>query len=480
MSPKKKPERPIDIYVRVSKVGGREGDGFISPQEQEQRCRAQLAADRYEVGKVFVDLDESGATQNRPAFNEVMQRVRDGVSGGVCVARLNRFGRTTRGVLEDLEEIEARGAAFIAVEEKFDTSTSIGRFVLRMFASIGELELDRIREGWATTHASMIERGIQSGRVPIGYRKGEDRRLVPSEYAPIVEEAFRLRAEEGYNWHQLARFLTEQGLPTQTGGPWQIPSARRMIANRAYLGEVRHGDLVKKDAHQPLVDERRFRLANRKERKVSGERGDGPLLGGGLIRCATCGSAMVKSSTKKGKNGNRYLYLRCINGGESGHPTIAYFPTQEYLVRRALERLDLMEGEYVEATVDPELQDSLSLVLAEIEELDRQLEDDEIPASIYTKAMVKVEADRDALRDTIAAQEASGTVVQVNRRAQQERDAARQLLLTLVDPEAAQHASEVEPGVVPAARALLKETLGPVVVRPGRGKVEERVTIDAV
>ena len=45
MSPKKI-TKPLDIYVRVSDVKGREGDSFISPREQADRCRS--AAEPYD------------------------------------------------------------------------------------------------------------------------------------------------------------------------------------------------------------------------------------------------------------------------------------------------------------------------------------------------------------------------------------------------------------------------------------------------
>jgi hypothetical protein len=59
MSPKRI-SRPLDIYIRVSDVRGRTGDSFISPQEQEDRCRAALASRGLEAGEVFRELDVSG------------------------------------------------------------------------------------------------------------------------------------------------------------------------------------------------------------------------------------------------------------------------------------------------------------------------------------------------------------------------------------------------------------------------------------
>src|SRR6186997_1399396 len=100
---------PIDIYVRVSRVGGRDGDSFISPAVQEEQARYGLLAKGLAVGEVFTDLDQSGGKMDRPAFNEVMQRIRDGQSGGVIVATLDRFARNTVGLLEAVNEIEKHG-----------------------------------------------------------------------------------------------------------------------------------------------------------------------------------------------------------------------------------------------------------------------------------------------------------------------------------------------------------------------------------
>src|SRR5262245_14682755 len=106
MSPKTKSTKPIDVYVRVSRVMGRdvESDGGTAA-EQERRCKAQLEADGLELGDVFVDLDESGKLESRPAFDEMMRRIEDGSSGGVIVYNLRRFGRR-RSVVEDVLWIE--------------------------------------------------------------------------------------------------------------------------------------------------------------------------------------------------------------------------------------------------------------------------------------------------------------------------------------------------------------------------------------
>lgn len=479
MSPKSKKAKPIDIYVRVSRVGGREGESYLSPQLQEERCRAMITVAGAEVGQVFVDEDVSGRKMSRPAFDRAMQRVRHGRSGGICVWKLSRFGRSTQGVLRGVQELEKHGAVLMSTSEALDTSTSVGRFVLTIFAALAELESEQIRESWDATHDSMISRGIHSGaHVPVGYRKGEDKRLVPNEDATYVREAFRMRAEDGTSWREIARYLTERDVPTISGRPWSPSSARTVIRNRVYLGEARHGNRVKVDAHAALVDARTFRLANRRHRSMTGPP-TGFLLGGGIVRCSVDSAAMVRGVHTS--EGRRYEFLRC-RLGRGGHPTISFSRIKPYVRSTFNKRMLEIPGSGIELLkpswekivtheADPELLQRLENVLVEIAELDRQLEAGELPPSIYSKAMTVAERDREGVETEIAQAPSSGDL-----RFAVEEDALRfDALNALCDLE-----TPVDPELVPAARDLLREELGVIVVHPGRGPVEQRVTFEPV
>jgi hypothetical protein len=88
-----------------------------------------IAARGFEVGEVIRDMDVGGGTMDRPGLNKALGRVRDGSSGGIVVARVDRFARTLRGALDVLEELERAGGVFIECDgQGWDTSTSMGRF----------------------------------------------------------------------------------------------------------------------------------------------------------------------------------------------------------------------------------------------------------------------------------------------------------------------------------------------------------------
>src|SRR4051812_44308221 len=107
-----KPTLPVDIYIRVSRVGGREN--LISPAEQERRAR-QLAEDKgLTIGQVLTDLDESGGKWERPGLQEALQRVQRRESGGLIVAWLDRLTRDSEHAGRLLRELDESGGSVYA------------------------------------------------------------------------------------------------------------------------------------------------------------------------------------------------------------------------------------------------------------------------------------------------------------------------------------------------------------------------------
>jgi len=329
MSPDKKPTCPVDIYVRVSRVGERGGESFQSPAQQEERCRGQLTADGLKVGQVFVDLDQSGAKASRPAFDEMLARLGeldgDGklvqgsqASGGVIVHDLSRFGRNTRNVLDGIEYIESRGGIFISCAEKLDTSTATGRFVITLFAALREMELDQSRERWELSKQKARDRGVHIGAARAGYIRREDGTLAEHpEHIQAVKGVFAVRAHGG-SWWEASELLTAAGVPTSKSKGqakvWSRQATRNLVENRAYRadngGPIPNWQWQKAQAKPgaPRV------------------RGVGHVLGGGLVRCGTCGAGMHKSS-----NGQRYQVIRCEQRGP-GHPTMGYETARDFIL----------------------------------------------------------------------------------------------------------------------------------------------------
>lgn len=305
----------MDGYIRVSRRAGREGESFIAPEVQRQRIEHWAKLHGVEIIKWWEELDQSGAKRERAMFQQALARCEHGETGGIIVARLDRFARSAIDALEAIKRLNAAGARLVSVEDNFDGSTPMGRFAIGILTLIAELELERIKENWSAAVRSAVERGVHiSPRPPTGYRRDDSGRLVRAEpAASVIAELFRRRAL-GKSWAELALFLEENKVVSSHGSPnWSKPGVSSMIKNRVYLGEARSGALVKKHAHAPLVTQAEFDAAQGGRTLLKAQ--DGSLasmaLLGGLVRCLGCGHTLKIAGSVSKKSGERYPIYYC-------------------------------------------------------------------------------------------------------------------------------------------------------------------------
>src|SRR5829696_1492222 len=227
-------------YVRVSRVAGR-GDDLVSPEIQHKKIEEWAALHDAEIVRWFDEIDQPGSKLERPLFQEALELCDTGQAHGIAVYRLDRFARSVVHGLESIKRLEQAGARFVSVNEGFDAGTDVGRFVLTILFAFAELELQKITQNWNEAVTQAIEAGKYiAAKVPVGYVKGEDGRLLAdADAAAKVREVFRQRVQ-GRSWRELGDYLEEEGLLTGWGNKtWTASSLRSLVMNRAYLGEAR-------------------------------------------------------------------------------------------------------------------------------------------------------------------------------------------------------------------------------------------------
>jgi hypothetical protein len=256
-------------------------------------------------------------------FQEALARCDRGETGGIIVARLDRFARSAVDALESIRRLNEAGARLVSVEDNFDGSTPMGRFAIGILTLIAELELERIKESWTAAVSSAVERGVHvSAKPPTGYRRGEDGRLKAVEpAASAVREVFRRRAQ-AESWASLARYLEDAAVQSSSGGPyWSKAGVAGLVKNPVYLGQARSGAIVNEHAHEPLVTRAEFDAAQSTKKSLLGRR-DGSVSGqamlGGLARCAGCGHTLKITGNTDHKSGERYPIYYCTGRFASG------------------------------------------------------------------------------------------------------------------------------------------------------------------
>jgi DNA invertase Pin-like site-specific DNA recombinase len=313
---------PVDGYIRVSRVGHRRGERFISPTVQQEQIEAWAASHEVRLLEVFVELDQSGGRAQRPLLEVAIGRVESGISRGIVVAKLDRLGRSLIDGLKAIERISAAGGTFYSIQDGLDLSTDSGRLVLRILLSMAEWELERNREMWATAQAKAIQRGVFTGpHPPAGYRRTRSGRLRPDPAtADAVSEAFRRRAS-GDSVGGVGRFLEARGVLTPCGNPgWSNTTTQRLLHNRVYLGEVHCGQHVRKGAHVALVDPATWQIAQEpRQLALPGNRR--PALLTGLVRCAGCSMRMMPYRLSGDRAGLYYVCKKRFASGRCEEPT---------------------------------------------------------------------------------------------------------------------------------------------------------------
>jgi len=104
----------------------------------------------------------SGAKVDRPGLTAALTACRTGDT--LVVWKLDRLGRSLQHLVETVRDLGDRGVGFKSLQENIDTTTSGGRLIFHIFASLAEFERDLIRERTNAGLSAARARGRKGGR----------------------------------------------------------------------------------------------------------------------------------------------------------------------------------------------------------------------------------------------------------------------------------------------------------------------------
>jgi DNA invertase Pin-like site-specific DNA recombinase len=105
----------------------------------------------------------SGARSNRPELAKVLKRLDTG--DVLMVTRLDRLARSTRDLLNILDDIAKRGAGFKSLHDAWaDTASAHGRLMVTVLAGLAEFERELILARTSDGRARAKARGVRFGR----------------------------------------------------------------------------------------------------------------------------------------------------------------------------------------------------------------------------------------------------------------------------------------------------------------------------
>ncbi len=128
----------VGMYLRVSSTKGQE----TRSQEPDLQTWAKAQPDEI----VWYRDRFTGTTMERPGLERLLADVRSGKVSKVCVWRLDRLGRTAKGLLTLLDELQVLGVGFVSLREGFDLATPAGRLMAGVLASVAAYETEVRKE----------------------------------------------------------------------------------------------------------------------------------------------------------------------------------------------------------------------------------------------------------------------------------------------------------------------------------------------
>lgn len=233
-------EKKVAIYIRVSTMHQIDKDS-LPMQRKDLIAYAELILGISEY-EIFEDAGYSGKNTDRPAFQDMMYRIRNGEFSHVLVWKIDRISRNLLDFAEMYEELQELRVVFVSKNEQFDTSTAIGEAMLKIILVFAELERNMTSE---RVTAAMISRASNGqwngGRIPFGYdydpESGEfSIREDEAQVCRILKDDYM----ENKSLTHTSRLLNDRGYRTRAGVEWSPTTVWIIVSSPFYAGIYRY------------------------------------------------------------------------------------------------------------------------------------------------------------------------------------------------------------------------------------------------
>ena len=306
---------PVVIYVRVSTE--EQVDGY-SLSAQERFCREFAEKRGWEVVGIYSDPGHSGKNDRRPGFQNMLADAGQHQFKAILFHKLDRFSRNIENALKYFKELSALDITIASVTEDFDFTTAQGRMFFRMMAVFAQWYLENLSAEVVKGKMEMARRGVHNGRLPFGYIKNDERKVVIVESeAVIIRQAFELYATGEYTDQTIADFFNQSEYKTRRGRNWSKDTITDFLKNEFFYGKIAYRDQLWPGRHQPIITKELFdkcmevrsKHHNRPRTFVSKAKSKHPNLLQRIICCAHC-ERQLRILTVPDSKGPKYGYYQ--------------------------------------------------------------------------------------------------------------------------------------------------------------------------
>lgn len=326
--------RKVAIYVRVSTVFQVDKDS-LPMQRKDLIAYSELILGIPDY-VIFEDAGYSGKNTDRPAYQEMMNRIKAHEFSHLLVWKIDRISRDLIDFSEMYSELKTLRVIFVSKHEQFDTSTAMGEAMLKIILVFAELERKMTAERVTATMISRANQGIwNGGKVPYGYGYDEESQTF---YIHESEAAVCRLIVEDYISHKsiihTTKLLNSKGYRTRSGAEWSANAVWIIIQSPFYAGTYRYNHykgsehrtlnaenewILYENHHPAIFTQKEYEIMTsireENKRKINTSEQDNIksniYVFGKICYCGKCGSNLVSTTGRLHSDGYRTSIYSC-------------------------------------------------------------------------------------------------------------------------------------------------------------------------
>ena len=299
------------IYKRVFTLDQKR-EGFSLP-EQDEKLREFCKFKGYEIYKVYEDAGISAKNDKRPAYQEMIQDIKDKKINVIVAFKLDRLTRSVYDIEKLMKFVNDYECDIDCMADESNTTTSNGRMVMRIMTSVSQNEIEKCSERTKFGMVGAIKSGHIPNRSPLGFKR-DNKKLVPDPLTKdIVVRVFDLYLE-GKSHQTIANIFNKEKVLGKTN--WYDTTIQKILSNELYKGDFVNGKRTKhpiyyEDVVEPIVSKEKWNNCQyQKQRNARHYERTATYLFTNKLVCSKCGRFLGGSATTK-KNGKKYYYYKC-------------------------------------------------------------------------------------------------------------------------------------------------------------------------
>ena len=346
----------------------------------------------WKLAGIYADKGITGTSmKKRDEFNKLIRQCRCGKVDMIIVKSISRFARNTLDCIRITRMLREIKVDVYFEEQNLHSIDPASEFYISIYGSIAQSESENISHNvaWGKARSAKDGNVFFAYKSFLGYRRGEDGK-------PEIDPEQAVTVRLIYDWFlsgkslpQIAKELTESGIPTPMGRTvWQPSVVQSILSNEKYKGDALLGktyivDCISKkkcvnagervqyyveNNHPAIIDAATFdrvqeelarRAGKRKVKQIGTTTEQGKYCGKyaltELLVCGECGTPYRRCTWTV--RGEKKIVWRCINRLDYGKKYCHHSPTME----EAPLQEAIMNAIMKTAQVNPEILQTLKM-----------------------------------------------------------------------------------------------------------------------